>query len=167
MNETPEARYAALFEEMHDLAMEQNWGDPFSYSRSREIHMANTLGHHIAPGFSGADAYEDNERTIPVEYKSTTGKLKGTYNGISVKSTWDEQVAYLKDEKIGCYIHHYFARYEGSQIVEMWRLHGESVLDGLLERLEEQFLKKKKGADPRLGATLSGKYIRNHGTKLI
>ena len=164
---SPEARYAALFKEMHILCQEQNWGDPFSYARSREIHMANTLGHYIALGFSGADAYEDQERTIPVEYKSTTGSLKGTYNGISVKSTWNEQMQYLREGKICCYVRHYFARYEGAKIVELWCLDCETVLSGLLDRIQTQFLREKNGADPRLGATLSCGYIRNHGSQII
>ena len=164
---SPEARYVALFEEIYTLCQEQNWGDPFSYARSREIHMANTLGHHIALRFSGPDAYEDQERTIPVEYKSTTGSLKGTYNGISVKSTWDEQMQYLREVKICCYARHYFARYDGARIVELWCLDCEAVLSGLLGRIHDQFLRERTGADPRLGATLSGTYIRDHGTRII
>jgi hypothetical protein len=164
---SPEARFVAMFEAMHTLCQEQKWGDPFSYSRSREIHMANTLGHHIAKKLSGADAYEDQEMTIPVEYKSTTGSLKGTYNGISVKSTWDEQIQYLREKKICCYVRHYFARYEGAIIVELWCLDGDKVLIGLLDRIQKQFQGERNGADPRLGATLSGKYIRNNGSQII
>lgn len=40
---TPEQKFQELFEEMYQLCDEQGWGDPFSYARSREIHMAGTL----------------------------------------------------------------------------------------------------------------------------
>ena len=32
----PEQKYQQLFEEMYSLCEENNWGDPFSYARSRE-----------------------------------------------------------------------------------------------------------------------------------
>ena len=51
---TPEARYQALYEEMYALCENNGWGDPFSYARSREIHMAGILGHRIADDYSGA-----------------------------------------------------------------------------------------------------------------
>ncbi len=41
---TPEAEFNQLFTRMYELCEEQEWGDPFSYARSREIHMANRLG---------------------------------------------------------------------------------------------------------------------------
>ena len=44
----PEQRYQQLFENMYKLCEEQGWGDPFSYARSREIHMAGVLGHTVA-----------------------------------------------------------------------------------------------------------------------
>ncbi len=163
---SPEARFDALFSGQYEVCQEQNWGDPYAPGRAREIHMANTLGHKVAPTLSGADAYEDEAMTIPVEYKSTTGSLKGTYNGISVKSTWDEQLQYLREGKICCYVRHYFARYEGANIVELWCLDCETVLNGLLDRIQDQFLRDRNGADPRLGAILSGTYIRNHGTQI-
>ena len=56
----PEARYQALYEEMYHLCEEQGWGDPFSYARSREIHMAGILGHRIADDYSGADAFDED-----------------------------------------------------------------------------------------------------------
>ena len=56
---TPEQKFQELFEEMYQLCDEQGWGDPFSYARSREIHMAGTLGHRIADDYSGAYADEN------------------------------------------------------------------------------------------------------------
>ena len=111
MMQTPEQKYQQLFEKMYQLCIEQGWGDPFSYARSREIHLAGVLGHKVAEDYSGADAYDKYD--LPIEYKSTIGKkLTATYNGISVQPTWEEQVDYLVDEKIGKYHHHYYARYK-------------------------------------------------------
>ena len=44
---TPEQKFQKLFEEMYTLCEENNWGDPFSYARSREIHMAGVLGQRL------------------------------------------------------------------------------------------------------------------------
>ena len=45
---TPEQEYQQLYERMYHLCQENGWGDPFSYARSREIHLAGLLGHKIA-----------------------------------------------------------------------------------------------------------------------
>ena len=45
---TPEEQYEQLYRQMHQLCFTNNWGDPFSYARSREILMAHKLGHTIA-----------------------------------------------------------------------------------------------------------------------
>jgi len=162
---TPAERYAAAFKELYTVCKEQDWGDPFSYARSREIHMAILLGHEVAPTYSGADAFEPDGS--PVEYKSTiSDEIKGTYNGISVHDTWETQVSYLQNEKIGCYKHHYFARYSEDEIVEMWRLDGSKVLELLLPKLQKQYFKEKKGKDPRLGATLTSKEIKMFGEQI-
>ena len=79
---------------MYALCEANEWGDPFSYARSREIHMAGILGHTIADDYSGADAYDQDG---PCEYKSTIGKkLTATYNGISVQDTWEKQEVYSR-----------------------------------------------------------------------
>jgi hypothetical protein len=127
--------------------------------------MAILLGHKVAPTYAGADGYEPDG--APVEYKSTiSDKINGTYNGISVHDTWEGQVTYLENEKIGCYKHHYFARYSEDKIVEMWRLDGSKVLELLLPKLQKQYFKEKKGKDPRLGATLTHKDITTYGVKI-
>ena len=95
---TPQKEFADLFERMYELCNQNNWGDPFSYARSREIHLANTLNHKISDTLSGADAIDEDGEC---EYKTTVGKnITATYNGISVKSTWDEQLKYLEEQKI-------------------------------------------------------------------
>lgn len=68
---TPEEKFQQLFEQMYSLCDEQGWGDPFSYARSREIHMAGVLNHQIAKDYSGADAYDEDGGA---EYKSTIGQ---------------------------------------------------------------------------------------------
>ena len=115
---TPEQKYQELFEAMYQLCDQENWGAPFSYARSREIHLAGILGHSVADDYSGADAFDENDN--PVEYKSTIGKkLTATYNGISVQPTWHDQVKYLVEEKIGKYQHHFYARYHKGKVVEV------------------------------------------------
>ena len=74
--------------------------------------------------------------------------------------------AYLKEKKIGCYKWHYFARFEGSLIVELWKMPGEKVLELILPALERQFKSEKKTKDPRLGVTLTNKSITTYGQKI-
>ena len=57
---TPEQEYQQLYERMYHLCQENGWGDPFSYARSREIHLAGLLGHKIADSYSGADAIDED-----------------------------------------------------------------------------------------------------------
>tara|TARA_B100000927_G_scaffold289999_1_gene287776 strand:+ start:2925 stop:3428 length:504 start_codon:yes stop_codon:yes gene_type:complete len=162
---TPEARYQQLFEAMYELCDQQGWGDPFSYARSREIHLAGILGHSVADDYSGADAFDADGN--PVEYKSTIGKkLTATYNGISVQDTWDNQVKYLKEEKIGKYKDHFFARYSNGQVVEVWQMSGDDVLKLLLPSLKKQFYSTKVRKDPRLGYTIPFKQIQNYGQRI-
>ena len=103
---------------------------------AREIHMAGILGHTIADDYSGADAYDQDG---PCEYKSTIGKkLTATYNGISVQDTWEKQVEYIQEEKIGKYANHYYARYESGKIQEIWRMDALDVIAILLPNLKKQ-----------------------------
>ena len=162
----PEEKYQQLFEQMYQICEENNWGDPFSYARSREIHLAGLLGHRVADYYSGADSYDNNNN--PVEYKSTIGKkLTATYNGISVQNTWEDQVKYLKEDKIGMYKHHYYARYKSGKVIEVYRLHADVVLSILLPHLKKQFEDKRVKKDPRLGYTISNKLILQYGEKVI
>ena len=163
---TPEEQYQQLFEAMYSLCDEHGWGDPFSYARSREIHLAGILGHTVADDYSGADAYDQDGQ--PVEYKSTIGKkLTATYNGISVQDTWENQLKYLKEEKIGKYQHHFFARYHLGKVVEVYRMTGQQVLDILIPNLKRQFEDKRVKKDPRLGYTISNKLIQSYGVKVL
>ena len=161
-------RYLDAFAALYEAAEEMNAGDPMSYARSREIHLACILGHSVADTYSGADAYEADG--TPVEYKSTIGKnISATYNGISVQPTWEDQEAYLIEHKIGCYPRHYYARYEGPKVVEVWVMDSDTVLSLLLPKAEKQYSTKRNGKakDPRIGVTLSSGEIRKFGRRIV
>ena len=165
---TPEQKFQQLFEEMYSLCGEQGWGDPFSYARSREIHLAGLLGHTVADDYSGADAFDEDGKAL--EYKSTIAKnINGTYNGISVQVTWEDQEDYLINNKIGKYDNHFIARYEDGKVVEVWRLSGDDVLSILLPKLKKDWTRKINGnhKDPRLSATISKKEIYAVGTCVL
>jgi hypothetical protein len=164
---TPEERYLDAFAALYEAAGELNAGDPMSYSRSREIHMACLLGHSVAGTYSGADAYDEDGGA---EYKSTiANSINGTYNGISVQDTWEEQERYLIEDKIGKYSNHYIARYEGGKVVEVWKLTSDDVLTILLPKLKKDWERKIKGnyKDPRLSGNITKKEIYSFGTCII
>lgn len=168
---TPEQKFQQLFEEMYLLCQENGWGDPFSYARAREIHMAGILGHKISSTYSGADAINYiNGKMHLLEYKSTIAeKINATYNGISVHPSWEEQERYIVEDKIGKYDYHYFSRYNGGKIEEIWRMDGHTVLSVLLPKIKNQYPKKKNGnaKDPRIGVTLSTKEIKDYGEYIL
>jgi len=164
---TPEKRFQELFEEMYRLCEEQGWGDPFSYARSREIHLASLLGHTVASTYSGADAIDGDGEA---EYKSTIAeKINGTYNGISVQETWEDQEDYLINEKLGKYHNHYIARYDGGKVAEVWKLSADSVLQVLLPKLRKDWKRKTTGKhkDPRLSASITRKEILEFGERVL
>ena len=164
---TPEQKFQKLFEDMYQLCQEQGWGDPFSYARSREIHLAGILGHKVAENYSGADAIDENGEC---EYKSTiANSINGTYNGISVQDTWEEQEQYLVEEKLGKYSNHYIARYDGGKVVEVWKLTSNDILMLLIPKLKKDWERKINGKhkDPRLSGNLTKSEIYRYGTRII
>jgi hypothetical protein len=162
----PEQEYKELYERMATLCAEQKWGDPFSYARSKEIYAAIALGHTVATTLSGADAI--NAAGQEVEYKSTIGnKVKGSYTGISVQPTWQEQEAYLKDDKIGKYPEHYFNRFSGGKLAESWMMTGAKVLELLTPKLAVKYATVLSKKDPRLGANITWKEIKKYGKQII
>lgn len=162
---SPEKEFSDLFERMYKICIDNNWGDPFSYARSREIHMSNALHHKVAETLSGADAIDRDGNEV--EYKSTTGKkINATYNGITLQSTWEEQVKYLTEKKIGRYKHHYFTRYADGQIQETWRMDAKEVLNLALTKLKPMYDSEKKRKDPRLGFNITHKYIYKNATQI-
>tara|TARA_R110002153_G_scaffold227990_1_gene380692 strand:- start:1731 stop:2231 length:501 start_codon:yes stop_codon:yes gene_type:complete len=160
-------QYKELYEQMCQLCASEGWGDPFSYARGKEIYMANAFNHQIWKAYSGPDGVDEAGEC---EYKSTIqSRIQGTYNGISVQATWDEQLAYLRDEKIAKYMHHYFGRFnkDSGTLEEAYVLTGDQVLDILIPKLEKQYAKKASAKDPRLGASVSSTEIKKHGKKII
>tara|TARA_R100001129_G_scaffold178869_1_gene155086 strand:- start:2240 stop:2743 length:504 start_codon:yes stop_codon:yes gene_type:complete len=163
---TPEEEYLYLYKRMADLCKEQSWGDPFSYARSKEIYAAIKLGHTVAPTLAGADGYGPDGS--PKEYKSTTGKnCKGSYTGVSNQDTWEEQVKYLKEEKILPYDEHFYNRFTGGKLVESWSMTGQKVYDVLLPKFHKQYHDGKKRKDPRLNADITWTEIKKHGKRVI
>lgn len=161
---TAEEKYKIGKKMMLEACDENGWGDPFSYARAKEIDIAIQLGHKVSDTLSGADGYDEDGGC---EYKSTIGKnINGTYNGISVQPTWSEQVEYLKNEKIGKYKNHYIARFDKGNIVEVWKLDGETVLNILLPKLENKYPTILEKKDPRLSANLTQKEIYDYGIKI-
>jgi len=150
---------------MYAICERNGWGDPFSYARSKEILMAILMKQKVAETYSGADGFDADG---PAEYKSTIQKnIQGTYNGISVQPTWEAQLRYLFDEKIGKYKHHYFARFDGSEIVELWVLDADDVLAILIPKLRRSYHSREHRKDPRLGANVTKKEIYKVGKCLL
>ena len=162
---TPKQEYLYLFKKLADLCENQAWGDPFSYARSKEIYVALLLGHEVAPTLSGADAF--NSAGQPVEYKSTTGKnIKGSYTGISVYNTWEEQDKYLREEKILKYPEHYYNRFSDGMLVESWVMTGAQVYKILAPKLKKKHPSVLTKKDPRLSANVCMTEIKKHGTQV-
>jgi len=164
---TPEQRFQQLFEEMYSLCQENGWGDPFSYARSREIHLAGILGHKVADSYAGADAFDEDGAA---EYKTTIAdKINGTYNGISVQETWEDQEKYLINKKLGKYHNHYIARYANGKVAEVWKLTSDSVLQVLLPKLKKDWVRKFSGRqkDPRLSGQITHKEIAEFGERIL
>ena len=153
-------------EQAQYCANEQGYGDIGSYARSREVVAAIVLGHKIADTFSGADAF--NEAGEPIEYKSTIGsRCSGSYTGISVQPTWEEQERYLRDDKIAKYPEHYYNRFSNGKLVESWKMDGKDVYNILLPKLKKQFPTVLNKKDPRLNATVTWGEIQKLGTKVV
>ena len=162
---SPEQEYKQLFERMAQLCDEQGWGDPFSYARSKEILAAISLGHKVATTFSGADAFDKQGR--PLEYKSTTGeKCKGSYTGISVQPTWEQQDKYLREEKIVPY-RHYYNRFKDGKLVESYEMDGEKVYKILKDKLEKSYPTALNKKDPRLSANITWGEIEANGHRVL
>lgn len=167
---TLEEQYVYYYKKLADVSKQMGSGDPFSYARSKEILAAVKLGHVVAKKYSGADAYLKTGE--PVEYKSTIqSSVKASYTGISVQETWEQQVKYLKEEKILKYPFHFMNRFKDGELVESWRLTGQQVYDILLPKLEKQFTARQGNSDvvkdPRLGATISNTEIVKNGVRVI
>lgn len=156
-----------LNESFRRLRDEFGFDDLTNYGRLKEFAMAAALGHEFPGEYADADAFDENGS--PVEYKSTVQEIiNATYNGISVQPTWDDQLQYLREEKICKYGDHFYARFprHNLEIREMYRLDGSTVLELLLPKLKRQFDSQKQRKDPRLGSSIGQTDIREYGTRV-
>jgi hypothetical protein len=150
---------------LQEIADELNLGDPWSYNRMREILMSIMLNHTVAIVYAGEDAIDESGNEV--EYKSTTqDELNATYNGVSNYPTWEKQLKYIRENKIGKYKWHFCARFEGQKIIEIWKLSGDDVLKCIEEKFHRSWINRNNRKDPRLGAVLTGKQIKKYGTKV-
>jgi len=149
--------------ELKDLCEFHGLGDPFTGNRMREMLMSFILKQKIGESYSGPDGYDERGKC---EYKSTIGpKIKATYNGISRKPSWEEQVVYL-NEKLGN-INHYVARFDKVNIVELYKLDGDAVVNIILPRIKKQYFDiHTHRADPRLVTILSTGAIYSIGERI-
>ena len=157
-------------QKIDELCIQNNMGDIFSYSKVKEVLMATKLGHTVPKDYSGADGYEKNGDGA--EYKSTISKnINGTYNGISVQPTWEKQLKYLKEEKIGKYSFHYYGRFDGTKIVELYEMKSEDVLKVLIPKLKKDYDRKtssdSKHKDPRLSGSVCMTEIKKYGKSIL
>lgn len=162
-------RYLEAFEAL-TCAFQELTGntDPFNYSRAKELHVCLLADLDWNSANDGADAFDSSGH--PVEIKTTIGKrINGTYNGLSVYGTFSEFVDYLHS-KFPENTRHMFARYEGSDLVELYELPNSAIIDILLKKTRKWFdnegilneaVKNKK--DPRIGATVCMTEIKNEG----
>jgi hypothetical protein len=152
------------------LCKKNDMGDIFSYSKVKEVLIAAKLGHTVPKEYAGADGYDKSGDGV--EYKSTIGKnINGTYNGISVQSTWNKQLEYLKNEKIGKYPFHYFGKFDGTTIVELYELTAKDVLKVLIPKFKKDYERKtspnSKHKDPRLGSSINMTEIKKYGKSVL
>jgi hypothetical protein len=165
---SPNEQYKLLYSAMYKVCEDNEWGDPFSYARSKEIRMSIEFGHCIGKTYSGEDAYiiEDGVKK-KFEYKSTIDNaVKGVYNGISVKPTLEEQIDYITNDKIGCYDTHYFSRFANGEIAETWAIPGSKMVEILLPKVVKQYKSTTKKADPRIGVSISHREITKNGVRI-
>ena len=74
---------------------------------------------------------------------------------------------YIKEDKIGKYPNHYYAKFKDGKITEVWKLTCNVVLDILLPKIKKQFdqgTSHKK--DPRIGVSVSQKEIKEYGERI-
>jgi hypothetical protein len=168
MNKKDSKKYIKLYTALGRLCEKNNLGDPFSYARSKEIYLAIYLKHEVSKTYSGADAFEKNGK--PCEYKSTIGKnIEGYYNGISVQKSLKAQKKYIIKEKLGAYSHHYFSRFDGPKLVELYVMDSKTVIKLLLPKIIKKWKTRttRPTKDPRIGVTMSSSEIHQYGKRLL
>jgi hypothetical protein len=152
-------------------------GDPFSYARGKEIYASIILNHDISKTFSGPDAFtkcvHPPQLRLPVEYKSTMNpQIRGLYSGISVQDTWELEYKYLKNEKIGKYLH-FYNRFDETHLIESWTVPSEIVLKLLSDKIKKKYfdndgnINKNTNKDPRICSSITCKEIKEYGFQVF
>jgi len=136
----------------------------------REIQASIQTGCRPNSEKSGPDCfYQEDGQWHPAERKSCiTKNINGSYTGISVKTSWEEQVEYL-NTKVKAMGRHYFDRFDPftGALVESWYLTGQQVFDIILPTLKKAYPTTLDKADPRLSAGVCMTKIKQYGTKVI
>lgn len=136
----------------------------------REIQASIQTGCRPNNEKSGPDCYyPEHGQWRPAERKScVTKNINGSYTGISVKLSWEEQVEYL-NSKVKAMGRHYFDRFDPftGALVESWYLTGPQVFDIILPMLKKAYPTTLKKADPRLSASVCMTKIKQHGTQVF
>ena len=78
-----------------------------------------------------------------------------------------DRCRYIIEDKIGKYENHYYARFDGGRVAEVWKLDANNVLKILLPKIKKQFdegTSHKK--DPRIGVSIGQKEIESYGQRI-
>ena len=60
------------------------------------------------------------------------------------RDTWEEQEEYILKNKIGKYENHYYARYDGGKIAEVWKLSAKDVLSLIMPKIKNNIQRNRK-----------------------
>jgi len=162
-----EKQFAKKYEELVQLAQLMEVGDPFGPGRAREIILAGILGHKIGDTLHGIDAQSFcGKKTYEYKTSLSTTYLTPRYD-VSWCDTWENQVEYLKLNKIANHEFHFFASFTiFGEVTAIYKMSGEKVLELLLPKLQRKFYAPKKRSGV-LYASLSEKDLRKHAEKIL
>lgn len=130
-------------QELYELAIEMGYNDPFHAGTAREIIMSLLLKHQVAVTYMKEDA-TCIDTDIKCEYKALSGKtnVNATYGGLTFYENIDDQINYIKNEKLGPF-RHYIAQFNGMKISKIYELSGEKVFELLKDKVIKQHSKVK------------------------
>jgi hypothetical protein len=155
-------------ESLYEVCNKMNWGDPFASGRIREIILVNTLGHEIADTLHNEDATGIDGLRREYKTQLNSRSWAGRYD-VSRYPTWEEQEHYLRHEKIGNCVYHYFASFtEDNILMEIYAMSGAVALGLIMPKIKAQYHEdrtNKKHQD--LYATLSGSDIITNSIKIF
>lgn len=162
-----EKEFAKKYAELVQLAHLMDVGDPFGAGRAREIILSGILEHKIGDKLHGIDA-QSFCATKTYEYKTWLDSCYPTARyDVSWCDTWENQVEYLKHNKIANHEFHFFASFTVfGEVTAIYKMSGEKVLELLLPKLQRKFYAPKKRSGV-LYASLTQKDLREHAEKII